>query len=71
MNPVDYKRIRYFSMENILNTMSPRIEKAVLRNYKYLPRLLHYRQVVLDLQKEVLDFKQLVWEMTYEPVVNL
>ena len=71
MNPVDYKRIRYFSMENILNTMAPRIEKAALRNYKYLPKLLHYRQVVLDLQKEVLDFKQTVWEMTYEPAVNL
>lgn len=71
MNPVDYKKIRYFSIENILNTMSPRIEKAALRNYKYLPKLLHYRQVVLDLQKEVLDFKQLVWEMTYESAVNL
>ena len=71
MNPVDYKKIRYFNMENIINTMSFRIDRAVLRNYKYLPKLLRYRQVVLDLQKEVLDFKQLVWEMTYEPVANL
>ena len=64
MNPVDCRRIRYFSMENILNTMAPRIDKAVLRNYKYLPKLIHYRQVVLDLQKEVLDFQQIVLNMT-------
>ena len=71
INPVDYKRIRYFNIENILNMMTFRIDRAVLRNYKCLPKLLHYRQVVLDLQKEVLDFKQLVWEMTHEPAVNL
>ena len=45
INPVDYRCIRYFDINNML---------------RLLPR-----QIVLDLQKEVLDFKQTVLDALY------
>ncbi len=62
MNPTDYKKVTYFNMNNLLAAISFRIDKA--KSDKSLWKLLYYRQVVLDLQKEVLDFKQTILEMT-------
>lgn len=68
VNPIDCRSIRYFSIDNILIIMSLKIEKAIQKNYVSLPRLLYYRQVVLDLQKESLDFQQSVLDMAFGPL---
>jgi len=71
INPTDYRWIRYFNIDSVLTALFDKGEKIKQTNKKSLSKLLYYRQIVLDLQKEVLDFKQTVWEMTREPVVNL
>lgn len=71
INPTDYRWIRYFNIDSILTALLDRGEKIKKTNGRSLSKLLYYRQIVLDLQKEVLDFQQIVCEMTYEPVVNL
>lgn len=63
VNPIDRKSVRYFSIGNILPVMSLKIEKAIKKNYVSSLRLLYYRQVVLDLQKESLDYQQSILDM--------
>lgn len=58
INPVDYIWVRYFDIDNILATITYKIDNTRQMKPSCLSKLLYHRQIALDLQKESLDFQQ-------------